>query len=578
MMSGSYESDECGADTSNQMMSKLLPILLYIRNYNEYNRHKPTESMTTANKVPNGSQPMQSYYEAEASLAARRRARAEARAIRLKEWEKRRNESTTETAGYSRRRSDDSLGDQLADGRQYRRRSRESVANDEKSDTESMANGVQSDSERQSLFLAVQTYKDDLEELEENIIRCQKDYKDKCQSFDEMNAEFKKLEEECDYYNQRLRQRERLIEEAGLVPIEWDEWRDGHRADSDRNPRAPNGLNGHSSESISGPSLVSREVALLLADVEGRRSRESVANDEKSDTESMANGVQSDSERQSLFLAVQTYKDDLEELEENIIRCQKDYKDKCQSFDEMNAEFKKLEEECDYYNQRLRQRERLISEAGLVPIEWDEWRDGHRADSDRNPRAPNGLNGHSSESISGPSLVSREVALLLADVEGVSLTAKIDALLNGRQSLAQEMASLTAELDDERQRTADCEALIAASSDGSNTALNEESNREANKVVADYKLKVMKREQEISVLTGNVSRLETQLSRYKTAADEAQELEDELKAEKRKTQRELREALARIEELETSGAHLQKRIDKLMTNRNISANKAPNDD
>ncbi|CAG2177550.1 unnamed protein product, partial [Oppiella nova] len=76
----------------------------------------------------------------------------------------------------------------------------------------------------------------------------------------------------------------------------------------------------------------------------------------------------------------------------------------------------------------------------------------------------------------------------------------------------------------------------------------------------------------------NVSRLETQLSRYKTAADEAQELEDELKAEKRKTQRELREALARIEELETSGAHLQKRIDKLMTNRNISANKAPNDD
>ncbi len=62
---------------------------------------------------------------------------------------------------------------------------------------------------------------------------------------------------------------------------------------------------------------------------------------------------------------------------------------------------------------------------------------------------------------------------------------------------------------------------------------------EANKLVSDYKFKLKKSEQEVSVLQGNVARLETQLTRYRTAAEEAEKLEDELKADKRKSQREV---------------------------------------
>lgn len=64
---------------------------------------------------------------------------------------------------------------------------------------------------------------------------------------------------------------------------------------------------------------------------------------------------------------------------------------------------------------------------------------------------------------------------------------------------------------------------------------------EANKLLSDYKYKLRKAEQEINTLQGSVSRLETQVARFKISADEAEKLEDELKAEKRKLQRDVRD-------------------------------------
>ncbi len=58
-------------------------------------------------------------------------------------------------------------------------------------------------------------------------------------------------------------------------------------------------------------------------------------------------------------------------------------------------------------------------------------------------------------------------------------------------------------------------------------------------MVSDYKFKLKKSEQEVSVLQGSVARLETQLTRYRIAAEEAEKLEDELKADKRKSQRDV---------------------------------------
>ncbi|MEQ2197560.1 Leucine-rich repeat flightless-interacting protein 2, partial [Xenoophorus captivus] len=56
-----------------------------------------------------------------------------------------------------------------------------------------------------------------------------------------------------------------------------------------------------------------------------------------------------------------------------------------------------------------------------------------------------------------------------------------------------------------------------------------------------------------------VLRLEGQVCRYKSASENAEKIEDELK---------LRSALDRIEELEVSNSHLSKRLEKMKANRN----------
>jgi chromosome segregation ATPase len=62
-----------------------------------------------------------------------------------------------------------------------------------------------------------------------------------------------------------------------------------------------------------------------------------------------------------------------------------------------------------------------------------------------------------------------------------------------------------------------------------------------------------------------VARLESQVGRFKTASETADVEVDGLKTERRKTQRELRDAITRMEELETQNKYLEARLDKLKT-------------
>merc|ERR1711963_871290 len=67
----------------------------------------------------------------------------------------------------------------------------------------------------------------------------------------------------------------------------------------------------------------------------------------------------------------------------------------------------------------------------------------------------------------------------------------------------------------------------------------EEAEWETKKVLDDYKFKLQKSEQDINTLQTNVARLETQVIRFKTAAETAERSEEELKTERRKLQREV---------------------------------------
>jgi len=83
------------------------------------------------------------------------------------------------------------------------------------------------------------------------------------------------------------------------------------------------------------------------------------------------------------------------------------------------------------------------------------------------------------------------------------------------------------------------------------------------KQINEYKMKLQKADQEIATLQASVARLETQVTRYRTAAETSEKSEDELKADKRKLQRELREVKQMFDETDAARRTLQRQYDKL---------------
>lgn len=59
------------------------------------------------------------------------------------------------------------------------------------------------------------------------------------------------------------------------------------------------------------------------------------------------------------------------------------------------------------------------------------------------------------------------------------------------------------------------------------------------KQLAEYKFRAQKAEQDVATLQATVARLESQVIRYKSAAEVSEKSEEALKAEKRKLQREV---------------------------------------
>lgn len=72
---------------------------------------------------------------------------------------------------------------------------------------------------------------------------------------------------------------------------------------------------------------------------------------------------------------------------------------------------------------------------------------------------------------------------------------------------------------------------------------------EANKLIADFKYKLTKAEQEIASLQASLARSETQVIRYKSTADAAEKVEAELKIERRKLQREVSQKVFQFDEI-----------------------------
>ncbi|XP_078021890.1 leucine-rich repeat flightless-interacting protein 2 isoform X3 [Epinephelus lanceolatus] len=149
------------------------------------------------------------------------------------------------------------------------------------------------------------------------------------------------------------------------------------------------------------------------------------------------------------------------------------------------------------------------------------------------------------------------------------LELRLKKLFEERESLQDQVRLLKSQLDQRQKNRTDGDQ--DPEGDGLENGMDShllDLQRDANRQISDLKFKLVKSEQEVTTLEQNVIRLEGQVTRYKAASENAEKVEDELKVEKRRLQRELRSALDRIDELEVSNNHLSKRLEKMKANRN----------
>ncbi|XP_056107965.1 leucine-rich repeat flightless-interacting protein 2 isoform X33 [Rhinichthys klamathensis goyatoka] len=327
----------------------------------------------------------------------------------------------------------------------------------------------------------------------------------------------------------------------------------------------------------------------------------------------MVSNAQLDNEKTNMMYEVDTLKDSLMELEEMLFETRRELEEKTKDLEREKHAHSILQFQFSEIKETLKQSEELLTEIRQLRLKQDgfvreisdlqetiEWknkkigaleRQKEFSDAIRNERdelrdevvqlkdilkkhgivlgpdlATNGETGEEAEQ--NFQTASTEIR------EGSSvLEIRLRKLVDERENLIEQVKRLKGQFEQKKQNNG---MEDASSPEGDVLENGADSNimdiqRDANRQVNDLKFKLVKSEQEVTALEQNVTRLEGQVTRYKAASENSEKVEDELKAEKRKMQRELRSALDKIEELESSNSHLSKRLEKMKTGRGTAA-------
>ncbi|XP_064277182.1 leucine-rich repeat flightless-interacting protein 2 isoform X10 [Passer domesticus] len=361
-----------------------------------------------------------------------------------------------------------------------------------------------------------------------------------------------------------------------------------------------------------------------IHDVEGRymqglkELKDSLAEVEEKYKKAMVSNAQLDNEKNNLVYQVDTLKDVIEEKEEQIAEFYRENEEKSKELERQKHTCSVLQHKLDELKEGLRQRDELIEANQRMQenidfitkevfdlqetINWKDKKIGALErqkdyfDCIKNERdelreeladlketmkrgqkhglviipdgTPNGDLNH--ESVVGTiTVVSQEAAQVLESAGEGPLDIRLRKLAGEKEELLSQVRKLKMQLEEERQKYSKSDSMNPDTIDlenGSDLQLIE-MQRDANRQISEYKFKLSKAEQDITTLEQNIGRLEGQVARYKNAAENAEKVEDELKAEKRKLQRELRTALDKIEEMEMTNSHLMKRLEKMKANR-----------
>ncbi|XP_043112106.1 leucine-rich repeat flightless-interacting protein 2 isoform X7 [Puntigrus tetrazona] len=362
-----------------------------------------------------------------------------------------------------------------------------------------------------------------------------------------------------------------------------------------------------------------------IQDVEGRymqglkELKESLSEVEEKYKKAMVSNAQLDNEKANLIYQVDTLKDVIEEMEEQMSELHRETDEKSKELERQKHTCSVLQHKLEEMKEGIHQRDELIEENQKIQQKLDNltreafdlqetvnWKDKKIAalerqkeyfDCIRNERdelrdeladlkgksrmgekhglviipedTPNGDVSHESPT-SGITVVTQEAAQVLESAGDGPLDVRLRKLADEKDELLSQIRKLKMQLEEERQKHSKIDSVYTEGERMENgTDLHFiEMQRDANRQISEYKFKLSKSEQEMATMEQNVNRLEGQVSRYKAAADNAEKIEDELKAEKRKLQRELRTALDKIEEMEMTNNHLVKRLEKMKANRN----------
>ncbi|XP_061644868.1 leucine-rich repeat flightless-interacting protein 2 isoform X9 [Phyllopteryx taeniolatus] len=316
--------------------------------------------------------------------------------------------------------------------------------------------------------------------------------------------------------------------------------------------------------------------------------RESLTEVEEKYKKAMVSNAQLDNDKANLIYQVDTLKDVIEEMEEQMSEMKRELEEKSKELERQKHTCTVLQHKQEELKEGIRQRDELIEALerqkeyfDCIRNERDELR--HEL-ADLKGKAKSGethglviipdgtTNGdinHEPVS-SGITVVSQEAAQVLESAGEGPLDVRLLKLADEKEELLTQIRKLKNQLEEERQRHSKVDSVYTDGEKMENgTDLHViEMQRDANRQISEYKFKLSKTEQEMGTMEQNINRLEGQVSRYKTSADNAEKIEDELKAEKRKLQRELRTALDKMEEMEMTNNHLVKRLEKMKANRN----------
>ncbi|XP_042593378.1 leucine-rich repeat flightless-interacting protein 2 isoform X2 [Cyprinus carpio] len=362
-----------------------------------------------------------------------------------------------------------------------------------------------------------------------------------------------------------------------------------------------------------------------IQDVEGRymqglkELKDSLSEVEEKYKKAMVSNAQLDNEKANLIYQVDTLKDVIEEMEEQMSELRRETEEKSKESERQKHTCSVLQHKLEEMKEGIRQRDELIEENQKIQqkldnltreafdlqetVNWKEKkivaleRQKEYFDCIRNERdelrdeladlkgksrmgekhglviipedMPNGDVSHESPT-SGITVVTQEAAQVLESAGDGPLDVRLRKLADEKDELLSQIRKLKMQLEEERQKHSKVDSVYTEGERMENgTDLHFiEMQRDANRQISEYKFKLSKAEQEMATMEQNVNRLEGQVSRYKASADNAEKIEDELKAEKRKLQRELRTALDKIEEMEMTNNHLIKRLEKMKANRN----------